>query len=472
MVALVQLGEPPGPLLQKVVSSRRIRAPADLEPLEPYLERALARSEHQSLRDGLRRLLQARFPLPVDQARRMSRLPEEHLPLLTRCIGWGCDVVRIDERVRRMLLRLTREADARRSPEPEAHLELARYHQKLDGALGIEQTRGAQVLNWLEKVHHLGHAGPSGEQDWSSLRLTAREFFWDRARALSMEQRDYSGAADVYQQCIDRVDAEDAYSWHYLAFNLDRAGRERDRAERAFHRAVELDRSNPWWNGRLVTFLIEQSRFREAESEWHEALERLDPDGSLVRSSSLLALNVHRWVVKAWLERGEVERARRAFDAIPPGLVGDTPRLWELGQQLQDAEEVRLLGESVYPASVPMEMRWTRPRFLEPLNQNGKRLREWFPGRVVHSSSKHVRVVVATPELEPAARRVVVRELSTKQWREYTCQESLPGADTFIEVGTYEDEAVRIVLAPGGGLGRGARLASARALRYLRRWST
>lgn len=454
VVALIRMGEPADELLRAVARARDVHPLADLEPLAPYLERALGRPEHQPLHDGLRRFLQARFPLPAGVALRISSLPEEHLPLLTWCVGSGTGEVHVDERVRRMVLRLTGGGGLHPLAEPQAHLELARFHQQLDGALGPQQLTGPTVLHWLERVHHLGHAGEAGAAEWASLQLPAREFYWDRARALSIELRDYLGAAAVYRQCLDRVHSEDAYSWHYLAFNLDRAGQRRDEVEQGFRKAVELEPDNPWWNSRRVTFLIEQSRFREAEQEWRAAQERLDPDGSLVRVGPSLALNVHRWVVRAWLERDEVARARRVFDAIPPALIAHSPTLQALRQRLEDAEEVRLLGESVYPASTPMEQRWRGPRFLEATNESGSRLREWFPGHVVQSGPEGITVVVATPNERPEDRRVVVRELSPEEWTQYTGAKTLPRPGTFIEVGTYEDDTVHITHVRGDAAAR------------------
>ncbi|MCP3137039.1 tetratricopeptide repeat protein [Pyxidicoccus xibeiensis] len=470
MVALVHMGDDPEVLLQQVASSRNYHAPAALDVLEPRLEEVLRRPDNEAFRKGLHRLLLSRFPLPLEEVRRLSMFSDPDLSLLSRCIGSGAENVRIDERVRRLLLRSTE--DRENPAEPDAHFELASFHRQRDGALAVEQAQGEQVLHWLEKVHHLGHAGARGANEWASLRLTAREFFWDRARALSIEQRDYLGAAAVYQQCIEQVDAEDVYSWHYLGFNLDRAAQQRQRAEEAFREAIRLDPANPWWNGRLVTFLIGQSRFRAAEQEWRALQERVDPDGTQVRQGPSLALNLHRWVVDSWLERGEVERARMVFNAIPMDVVGQHDKLQELRQKLEDAEEVRQLGEPVYPASVPVELRWKKARFLERVNGHGSPLKEWFPGRVVKATSQVVSVVVVTPETVPQSRQVVVKEVSREQWRRATGSKDLPRTDTFIEVGSYEDGSLSIVLVPSDEtLLQPPQLMGRQALRYLKRWA-
>ena len=470
MVALVHLGDEPASLLQQVVASRKTGPPAALDALEPRLEVAFRRPGNEAVRTGLHRILQSRFPLPLEEAWKVTGFSVENLSLLSHCIGPGSDEVRVDEAVRRKLLKAT-EGDWRPA-EPDAHLELASFHQARDGAVSVEQAHGGQVLHWLEKVHHLGHSGELGAERWDALHLTAREFYWDRARSLSIEHKDYMGATAVYQRCLDQVDSEDAYSWHYLGFNLDRAAEQRERAEAAFRKAVELDPTNPWWNGRLVTFLIEQSRFRAADKEWHEAQARVDPDGTQIRQGPSLALHLHRWVTEKWLERGEVGRARDVFNAIPLRLLDRKESLKTLRQRLEDAEEVRLLGEPVYPASFPVQLRWKRPQYLEPSNARGSRLKEWFPGRVLQATPHEVRVVVATPEVSPTERQVVVKELTREQWHRASESIALPRADTFIEVGMYEDELLRIVLVPNEeALLQSRPWLDKQALRYLRRWA-
>ncbi|WP_426748626.1 hypothetical protein VZQ01_19395 [Myxococcus faecalis] len=470
MVCLVQMGEDPRTLLRQVEPSLKAGPHSAVEVLRPRFEEVLHRPENQALRRGWHRVLQARFPIPLEEARRLTGFTEERLSSMRSCLGTSADELQVDDGVREWLLAVTAEPEQHGSP-PDAHLALAEFHERRDGALSVELAQGQQVLHWLEKVHHLGHSGRLGAERWAKLKLTSREFFWDRARALSIEQRDFMGAADVYERCLEQVDSEDAYSWHYLGFNLDRAAQKRERAEEAFRKAVELDPTNPWWNGRLVTFLIEQSRFRAADGEWEQALERVDPAGTVVREGAALALNMHRWVVTSWLQRGEVARARKAFDTIPLEVVERQEVLKRLRQRLADAEEAVQLGESVYPASVPVTLRWKKPLFLDVRNENGSTLREWFPGRVVHASRHEVQLVVATPEVDPLERQVVSKTLSREQWAHAARTQALPKEDTFIEVGTYEDEALRIVLVPAEeALLRQRPWMDKDSLRYLRRW--
>jgi len=61
----------------------------------------------------------------------------------------------------------------------------------------------------------------------------------------------------------------------------DRAVHNHPGAEQAYREAIRLDRTNPWWNGRLVTFLIGQGRLRAARTAWQEpGKRRQSPESS------------------------------------------------------------------------------------------------------------------------------------------------------------------------------------------------
>src|SRR5512140_486209 len=323
-------------------------------PLEPLLRTLFGdRPDLAPVCDGLVRLSRARRPLPLDIAKQLARLPVKHEPFAVHCIGYGRETVRMSEPVREAM----GELPGSRMLREEAHQLLAAHHRTLDGVMSPARADWPSALHWLEKVHHLGHGGPTCAEEWSQQELPSRELFWDRARMLSVEREDYQGAAEVYRRCLDRF-GDDDYSCHYYAFNLDRAGRDPGTVEIYFRRAVELDPDNPWWNGRLVNFLIDRARFDAARKEWADAIRRVDPDGSRVQETSDLALEMHRWVIRNWLRHGEAVEAREALEAIPARWRERTSELRFLAQRLGDLEEAIELGESVYPASEPLERRW------------------------------------------------------------------------------------------------------------------
>ncbi|MHB8872434.1 MAG: tetratricopeptide repeat protein [Myxococcaceae bacterium] len=444
------------------------RAGPGLQVLESRLFRALAGSK--ALARSVYRVALARRPLPREQVTALAGLSTDEAPLITECLAYGNGTVSMHDRVRHLVLQLWRDRNLRpslRADEPAAHFALAKYHQALDGAPAA--TRSRSVVDWLERVHHLAGSGELGEQEWSSLELNCREFYWDRARALSFAGA-HRAAAEVYRKSLERFGGKDAYAQHYLGFNLDRAGTEPAAAEVAFREAIDLDPGNPWWNGRLVTSLIGHAQFLAARREWRNALTRVDPDGERVGKDDWLGRHMHRWVVEAWLDHGQVELAREAFDAIPPELVTAAPELALLEQRLLDAEEARALGESVYPASTPVSTRWSEPRLVPERSKSGAKRRAWYPGRVLDSRPDGVMLVFAIPAKSSTERRVKVRELSPEEW---ATASGLPieSAKGFLEIGSYEDET-QVILRVEDPVPDWAYLDVDRALRPMSHWKS
>ena len=272
----------------------------------------------RAVRTGLGRFFAARRPMRAEQARRIAELPEEHAPLLDACLGWdpGDGRLHVPAIVRALL------ADG----TAETHETLAAEYERLDGASDPSSLRPRGLESWLEKVHHLAHAGPRTESRWEAQTKRARELYWDRGRSLSIQFGLFREAADVYRECVRRF-REDAYGWHYLGFNLDRAGVEPLEAEAAFREAAGLDPEHLWYRGRLVSFLIEQAQYREAEAAMREAQAVLDGDGTRLHADAELALGLHGWVVQSWLDAWEVARARTTFDEIPRHIINDHPEL-------------------------------------------------------------------------------------------------------------------------------------------------
>lgn len=231
-------------------------------------------------------------------------------------------------------------------------------------------------------------------------------------------------------------------------------------------RAIELGPDNVWWNTRLVTFLIAQSRFLEGRRAWLEALERIDPTGERVERDPWIVEHFHRWVIRGWLEVGEGELAREVLDAIPTSLE-EQPAVVELSREVVDAEEARRLGESVYPAYVDPSRRWVGPAHVAQTLAEGAKLRHWYPGRIVEANATHVVIVFATPSGPEATRRTKVKELTAKEWADATGRPT-EGAQGYIEIGVYDGDRTRIELV---GSEEPRRRDPNRELRYLRQWT-
>lgn len=395
--------------------------------------------KRESLLTAVRRLLLAREAVARPQVAELTGASQEDLPLLTESFAYGDAAVRMTPLVRNALARVLRpEAD---SAATEAHGFLAQYFKAADGAgspFAIEGVEGMRA--WIQKVHHLGRAGVAGESEWAQQELPCREMYWDRGRHLSIDLRAHAAAAAQYRRCTIAF-PDDDYSWHYLGFNLERAGQSRSEALTAYRRAVDLRPAHPWWNRRLVTFLIHQGKTTDALAEWRAAIARVDPDGGRVTRDSSLAESLHRWVARAWLEAGKPEAAAQVLQSVPDEYRRRGP-LSKIAHDVADARETVAIGTSVYPVGVPMTSRWNQPRARPPL-MHGAAVRGWFPGRVVRISGDAVEVVYAT--VEPPRQSRLAR-ISMEDWATIAGYE--PQVDDFVELFTYANGERRIARAP------------------------
>lgn len=264
-------------------------------------------STDDALRQTVVRIAQVRRPVPSQVLLDSVNAEERFHPLLTECLGYGSPV-RVHPVVRRHLSAEERRSD-RRHVET-THQVLATHYRSLDGATGPAELRDpAQALAWVEKLHHLGNGGEQTAAEWRQQQPASLEQYWDCARSLS-HKGSYRESATVYQQGLDRFARNHlagtdiiAYGYHYSAYNLEEAGEAGEPVERDYARAVELEPTNPWWNARYVSFLIKNRDLVRAQSEWREALDRVDPDGLAVTQSPWLAAHFHYWVAEAWIRR-------------------------------------------------------------------------------------------------------------------------------------------------------------------------
>ncbi|HYO71365.1 MAG TPA: hypothetical protein VEU33_35330, partial [Archangium sp.] len=261
----------------------------------------------------VRRALRVRRPVPPEVLVSVTGIPAEHASLLTGCLGYG-NPVRISPVLRAQLVDLLAGRDA---PLEEAHVALARHYQLLDGVAAPGQVGSVlQMEAWVERAHHLASAGEEGSRDWSALQLPSPEFYWDRARALSIRYKHYEKAARVYLSCLQRF-PDDDYSHHYAAWNLEKAGREPGLSREHYGQAVELAQDNPWWNARFINFLIHSGDRAGARAAWRRALQWVDPDGTATARSPWLVSHLHYWVAATWLEKGHWREAQRVLAGIP-----------------------------------------------------------------------------------------------------------------------------------------------------------
>ena len=433
-VGLLALGE------QEDVVKVELAQPRAFKLIGSRLLDRLESQAHHELAKGLRRVALSRYPLPKDEAVRLSAIPENHRPLLTQCAGYGNGTVRMNGWLRERLA-------SSGAPDPVAHLDLSRIYASGNGATSVEHVGREEAIRWLERVHHLALSGPSGENDWQRIQPAGIDQLWDRARSLSREFKDYRAAAELYRRCVE-MDASSSYSWQYLGYNLERAGADRKEAEHAYVKAIELDGSNPWWNYRYVRFLIHDLRFRQAADEWDRAVERVS---GTRKDSQWLAENFHLPVIHAWLKHGRSAEARKVLDRIDDDAIRMSVDLQIVRQQVLDAAESDLLGESVYPPEFPVKQRWQRPAEIPVEHEAGGRLVSWHPARAVEIEEEGVRVVFATTEDDTDERRVMARLIPAPEWElaaRCTVEDAMD--HVFFFIGAYQDDKLLIVPARRG----------------------
>jgi tetratricopeptide (TPR) repeat protein len=409
---------------------------------------------------AVHRLLLARRALPVAEVSAVSGVEPRWLPLLTACIGYGDDRVRVPEVTRQVLLDAL---EASTTALEDAHTVLAQYHESLDGARSLRSLGQDQAINWLEKVHHLALGGAGCATQWSEQEPAGREQIWERARYLSRELHQFQDAARSYEACIATF-GDDPYSSHYLAYNLERARGGLDQIRRGYAYAATEDPENPWWQQRWIRFLIAHGTLAEARAAWQHAIRSIDPDGTRLRNSPWLALNLHFWVARRWLAVGRLEDAREVLSEVPARWLEQESELRELVQILTAQEQSLALGESVYPAGTPVAARWHHPRNLRPM-RSGRRLLVWAPGRVVEARPTTVTVVIA-----PTPDEAQQLTFDAETWRRLA-GEPAEDADGFFELGTYEGGEQVVRLVPDDGEGARLDLEDAELLARVSTWS-
>lgn len=268
-----------------------------------------------NLLDSVRGFIHIRRPMQIGDAVKLFDVPVDHHPLFAECLAYGSDgVVHIASALRNRLAKIM---GVWPGTDPLWQDKIAEAYQNLDGAPEPSALSFDQARAWCEKNHHAAY-GQVGDL-WDSQEHLWPEHYWERGRSLSF-RKDYEQAADTFLDCTLAF-PEDQYSWHYLAWNLYRAGGPGDAVEMAYRKAIDLDPSNAWWNSRLITFFIETKQFSLARDEWRRAVGRVDPGGERMRGNPWLGTVFYRWVADAWVKAEQFNNARETIALVPSNII-------------------------------------------------------------------------------------------------------------------------------------------------------
>jgi tetratricopeptide (TPR) repeat protein len=381
-----------------------LSAGTTLRDLEQPLRRLLDR--RPQLAAAIGRVARARTAVDEPVLKDVAAAGDEW-EVLSRCFLYPEEIgrLRFHDQLRWLV------ADA--SAETGTHARLRGYYEQLDGATDSAQGL-KKVIPWLEKLHHASRADAEGNVEaWLALNPPSREHFWEFGWSLSYVHKRYTAAARVFRELLSRVSAEDDnYGQHYFAYNLDKSGGDPILAEKYYRLAVDGDPTNAWWNSRYVTFLTGRGRFEAALRAWNAALEVVDPGGER-SSGDWLPFQLHKHVIKAGLDSGNLELADAAFRAIRPPASADVLFQW-LGSEIEASRQVRRLGEALFPGYLNV-IDWWKPRQLRP--RPGENFTDWRAGRVLRV--RRDEISLALGYCSPAGHPVLEYQVLSRQvWAE------------------------------------------------------
>jgi tetratricopeptide (TPR) repeat protein len=247
-------------------------------------------------------------------ALRLDELPRRHAAVIRYCLVFGdSEEYRLHEIVRSEARAWLREqpSGSRRQLERHASRLLADYYIDRFAARASAGDPSA-VSDSMESFYFVTLTAEP------ALRERVTPYFTEQLNALgwslSYLHHDYDAAAEVFREAVS-WDADDDYAHHYLAFNLDRQGKDAATVEGHYAAAIELNPENSWWHARYVVFLAHRGRIGDARSCWDDALVALRVAERA--SDRFLFETLHLWVAEALLDRGELGFAREVLDQIP-----------------------------------------------------------------------------------------------------------------------------------------------------------
>lgn len=410
-VALVRVGEPVG-----VVASRL--ATTDVAQLTTALASWLWDLSSRPLRNAWTSLALARRPLPARAVEAVrSGLDEGVAAIVDRALVYETD----EGWVMHESVRGIPPAWA-----AEDHAEHARrYAAKASSSLSAA----------VEAFYHWVSAGQPDQA------LATRTIDVDQLNGLgkwlSVERRDYSAAVAVFERAL-RESPDDDYAMHYLAYNLEKCGKEDPRVEALYRDALVRAPQNVFWHQRYVRFLIRQARDREARLAWLQAVaqtrQRGEPDN--VRYFE----DLHWAVANLLTQRGLVEWAEEIIEQVPARVRALSQDLFVLSDRVAGLREASDMG-SVFPSSVPHRAWWTQPHLVPKVvrRPSGTRpLREWWAARVAAEREGRMFLVYARKagEAAPEYGQAWLKRTQLSKWLGARDADGLE-VGRFLELGFY-----------------------------------
>jgi hypothetical protein len=386
-VALARFKEP------RKVAEQAVNGTAVLALLEELLD-LIEREEHKALREGL-----AHLAIPRTYVRQevFDDLMGE-LTALDRDLIRSCLCVQESHKIALHPLLRREVVNRARDPQRGEKNKLWRLHfaERRGAHQRLQQeylpNQAPAFRDQLEWFHH-ELLGGTGLPKPSDQRLRFVEQLHELGRTLSYVFHEHQRAADLFRLALE-FDPDHPYSHHYLAFNLDWLAKDANEVEAHYQKAIELQRTHPWWWSRWVSYLATRGRFRQARLAWRAALDAMSV--SEEGSPEWVYLSLHRWVARWLLHWAELDFAEDVLRSIPSTLAENASiqALWNLLGALRIAEQ----GPAVFPLTVPFREWWSANGHTGlPLTWLNQPMHLWKPARVesVDQHSGRLLLVVA-----------------------------------------------------------------------------
>lgn len=297
----------------------------------------------------------------------------------------------------------------------------------------------------MRKLERLYHAGRGLQRDVVLHEAIDDAQICTLARAFSLagKKRD---ALELYETVLARA-PQHGYARAYVAYHLDKLGREPLRAEALFKASYDAEPTNPWWARRYVCCLIGRGRLSAARDTWREAAGRWSDDDDDDDRAEWLARNFHLGIARQFLSRGALEPAREVLTEVPEQVRRSNGEATELWNQLLHMEESDSLGGAVFPLHIPFSERWNGPHLGGPTVSDGP-IDAWYPGKIVGLGAQ-VSLRLAEPPAPGGQPQVLCAEMSPEDFLECARRSSLDAVSMgqFLEV-VVSGAATRIELHP------------------------
>ena len=312
-------------------------------------------------------------------------------------------------------------------PDQFGHQKLAEfYHREASTCNWSTATLEAEAEAFYHAVESGGHSVLDHYRCYFVEQLNIL------GRRISHTDKDYAGAAKVFERAL-QWDAEDAYANHYLAFNLDIQALEPAKVEKHYKIAVNHRPDHPWCYSRWINFLLTFARTAEARKAWYESNEKVR-----CASPNQIYRELHFWVIRMLLHRGQLEFAREILESIPANVLANNTELKILSDQYENQRLARSHG-SLVPSPFLRDGWWREgPFLLKPELSMGHKLRTWCAGRVELIGGQQVHLKMAVIEKgQPDLPEVHIAEIEIQTLESWFLDARELEVGSYLEIGYY-----------------------------------